>query len=494
MAKKKDDFDYDLFVIGGGSGGVRAARVAAGDYGAKVALAEESRYGGTCVIRGCVPKKLMVFASGYVNVVDEAKCYGWDLKKGPFDWHSFRDRLHTELDRLEEVYRKLLAGSGVDTYDQRARLKDAHTVELVDGTTKTAKHILVATGGHPVRPPLPNADLGIVSDDIFHLEQLPKSMLIIGGGYIACEFACIMKGLGVEVTQYYRGAQILRGFDDEARGLIAECMQESGIDLHLGTNIVEMSLAAEHEEGPQPTQSDATMGASAQQLEEMREKNQGARAGQGGPIWVKSSNGGEKVFDMVLFATGRKPSTDGMGLEDIGVGLGRGGEIEVDEYSQTAVPSIYAIGDVTDRVNLTPVAIREGVAFAQTVFGGEKTPVDHALIPSAIFTQPEMGTVGMTEEEAREAEPVEIYATSFRPMQSAFAGNSERVLMKLIVSKETRVVLGCHIVAPQAGELIQLAGIAVKNKLTKEQFDATCAVHPTMSEELVTMRSPTRTA
>ena len=489
-----DEFDYDLFVIGGGSGGVRAARVAAGEHGAKVALAEDDRYGGTCVIRGCVPKKLMVFASEYSSVPEEAAAYGWDLKAGPFDWHRFRSRLNDELDRLEGVYKKLLDGSGVDRFDQRAVLKDAHTVELADGTTKTAKHILVATGGRPVRPDLPNADLGIVSNDIFHLAQLPKSILIIGGGYIACEFACIFNGLGVEVTQYYRGAQILRGFDEEARGLVAESMRDNGIDLHVGSNIVEMTLASEREDGPQPTTSDAAMGASVQQAEVLREQGKGASAGQSGPIWVKSTNGGEKVFDMVLFATGRDPSTKDMGLEDIGVQLGRRGEIKVNEYSQTDVPSVYAIGDVTDRVNLTPVAIREGMAFVETVFGGNPTPVDHELIPSAIFTQPEMGTVGMSEEDARDQEEVEIYCTSFKPMQTAFAGKSNRVLMKLVVSKETRVVLGCHIVAPHAGELIQMAGIAVKNKLTKEQFDATCAVHPTMSEELVTMRNPMRTA
>ncbi len=489
-----DEFDYDLFVIGGGSGGVRAARVAAGEYGAKVALAEEDRYGGTCVIRGCVPKKLMVFASEFAGIPSEAAAYGWDFSTGPFDWHGFSSKLHNELDRLEKIYRSLLSGAGVDTFDQRAVLKDAHTVELADGTTKTAKHILIATGGHPVRPDLPNADLGIVSDDIFHLEQLPKSMLIIGGGYIACEFACIMKGLGVEVTLYYRGAQVLRGFDDEARGLVAESMRENGIDLHVGSNILEMSLAKDRKDGPQPTASDASMGASAQDAEVLRAQKDGAAAGQSGPIWVKSTNGGEKVFDMVLFATGRNPSTKGMGLEDVGVKLGRRGEIKVNEYSQTDVPSIYAIGDVTDRVNLTPVAIREGMAFVQTVFGGEPTPVDHDLIPSAIFTQPEMGTVGMSEEQARDAEEVEIYCTSFKPMRTAFAGRPDRVLMKLVVSKESRVVLGCHIVAPNAGELIQLAGIAVKAGLTKEQFDATCAVHPTMSEELVTMRKPTRTA
>lgn len=474
-------FDFDLFVIGGGSGGVRAARVAAGEYGARVGLAEDDRYGGTCVIRGCVPKKLMVFASGYSEVVAEANAYGWDLKKGPFNWDGFKTSLHAELDRLEGVYRKLLAGSGVETFDQRATIKDAHTVALADGTTKSAKHILIATGGHPVRPDIPNADLGIVSDDIFHLAQLPKSLLIIGGGYIACEFACIMKGLGVAVTQYYRGAQILRGFDDEARGLVADSMKENGIDLQLDTNIAEMSLAADHEDGPSGA---ASRSVSAQT----------AVAGQSGPIWVKSTNGGEQIFDMVLFATGRDPSSKNMGLEHVGVSLGRRGQIEVNSYSQTGVPSIYAIGDVTDRVNLTPVAIREGMAFVQTVFGGRPTEVDHELIASAVFTQPEMGTVGLSEEAARAQEEIEVYATSFRPMQTAFADKSDRVLMKLVVSKATRVVLGCHIVAPHAGELIQLAGIAVKAKLTKEQFDATCAVHPTMSEELVTMRNPTRSA
>ena len=484
-----DAFDFDLFVIGGGSGGVRAARVAAGEYGAKVGLAEDDRYGGTCVIRGCVPKKLMVFASEYAHMPAEAQAYGWDIGEGSFDWTNFRGKLNTELDRLEQIYRNLLSGANVETFDQRATIKDAHTVELADGTTKTAKHILVATGGHPVRPDIPNAELGIVSDDIFHLEQLPKSVLIIGGGYIACEFACILNGLGVEVTQYYRGAQILRGFDEEARGLVAESMRERGIDLRLGSNIVEMQRASEHVDGPSFTGSDAAMGAPVQ------EAPQGAPSqGSGGPIWVKSTNGEEKVFDVVLFATGRDPSSKNMGLEEVGVRLGRRGEIEVNEYSQTGVPSIYAIGDVTDRVNLTPVAIREGMAFVQTVFGGVPTAVDHELIPSAVFTQPELGTVGLTEEQAREQEEVEIYCTSFKPMQTAFAGKSDRVLMKLVVSKATRVVLGCHIVAPAAGELIQMVGIAVKAGLTKEQFDATCAVHPTMSEELVTMRNPMRTA
>ena len=487
-------FDYDLFVIGGGSGGVRAARVAAGEAGAKVALAEEDRYGGTCVIRGCVPKKLMVFASEYAGVGETAAAYGWDLTQGGFDWHSFKTRLNAELDRLEQVYRNLLAGSGVETFDARARVSGPHEITLSTGETKSAKHILIATGGHPVRPDIPNAHLGIVSDDIFHLDKLPKSVLIVGGGYIACEFAGILNGLGVEVTQYYRGAQVLRGFDDEARGLVAEQMRERGVKLHVGTNILEMSPATEdHFYSTAGTNSDAAMGASAVQSREVASQTGDDAAGQG-PIWVKSTTGSEKVFDMVLFATGRDPNSADMGLEELGIELGRRGQIEVDQYSQTVVPSIYAIGDVTDRVNLTPVAIREGMAFVETVFKGNPTAVDHDLIPSAIFTQPEMGTVGLSEEAAREQEPVEVYCTSFRPMQTAFAQKPDRVLMKLIVSQASRKVLGCHIVAPNAGEMIQLAGIAIKMGATKEDFDRTVAVHPTMSEEIVTMRTPMRTA
>ncbi|MGR3548616.1 MAG: glutathione-disulfide reductase [Roseovarius sp.] len=449
-------FDYDLFVIGGGSGGVRAARVAA-QGGARVALAEEDRYGGTCVIRGCVPKKLMVFASEYRGAMADAQAYGWTVHAGGFDWATFREKLHAELDRLEGVYRGILKNNGVKTYDSRARLVDPHTVELADGTRLSAKHILIATGGRPVKPDLPGAEHAITSNDIFHLERLPKSILIVGGGYIACEFACILNGLGVKVTQFYRGAQILRGFDEEARGLVSDEMIASGISLHLGTNI------------------------------ETMEKVEGGYR-------VTGTNGSEAVFEEVMFATGRAPNTENLGLEAAGVAVGRKGEIVVDRYSQTGVPSVYAIGDVTDRVNLTPVAIREGMAFVETVFNGNPTPVDHDLIPTAIFTQPEMGTVGLSEEAARDQEPIEVYATSFRPMHSAFAGRPDRVLMKLIVSQATRKVLGCHIVAPGAGEMIQLAGIAVKMGATKEDFDRTVAVHPTMSEELVTMKTPVRTA
>ncbi|MEO0751723.1 MAG: FAD-dependent oxidoreductase, partial [Pseudomonadota bacterium] len=383
--------------------------------------------------------------------------YGWAVHAGGFDWDAFKTKLHTELDRLEGVYRKLLSSNGVTTYDTRATTADPHTVALATGETVTAKHILVATGGSPVRPDLPGAEHGLVSDDMFHFETLPKSILIIGGGYIACEFAGILNGLGVEVCQFYRGAQVLRGFDEEARGLVSEEMIQNGVDLRLGTNILQM----------EPVE---------------------------GGYRVKATNGSERVFDQVMFATGRSPNTADMGLEEAGVTLGRGGQIMVDEYSQTAVPSIYAIGDVTDRVNLTPVAIREAMAFVDTVFNGNPTPVDHDLIPTAIFTQPEMGTVGLSEEEAREKEPIHVYATSFKPMQQSFAGRPNRVLMKLIVSQETRTVLGCHIVAPGAGEMIQLAGIAVKMGATKEDFDRTVAVHPTMSEEIVTLKEPVRSA
>ena len=477
-------FDVDLFVIGGGSGGVRAARMAAAT-GATVALAEESRMGGTCVIRGCVPKKLMVFASGFRDMPSEARAYGWDIADGSFDWTQFRTRLHTELDRLEQNYRQLLQTAGVTIHDTHAVLEDAHTVRLGTGDTVSARHILIATGGHPERPQMPGAELGLTSNDIFEMKQLPRSILIIGGGYIASEFACILNGLGVEVTQFYRGAQILRGFDDEARGLVSESMKAQGIDLHCGTNILAMGPAGT-ELGPV---TGAMMGLPGVEIPVAPARHGHAD----GPIRVKGSNGSERTYDAVLFATGRRPNTAGLGLERTGVQLGRRGEIVVDQFSQTAVPSIFAIGDVTGRVALTPVAIREAMAFVDTVFRGSPTPVDHDLIPSAVFTQPEMGTVGMSEEAARDLEPIEVYSTSFRPMRTAFVGASDRVLMKLIVSKSSRKVLGCHIVAPDAGEMIQLAAIAIKMGATKEDFDRTCAVHPTMAEELVTLRTPVRT-
>jgi glutathione reductase (NADPH) len=450
-------FDYDLFVIGGGSGGVRAARVASGDWGARVGLAEESRMGGTCVIRGCVPKKLMVFASSFGGLFEEARAYGWEVGAGRFDWPVFRTRLETELDRLEAAYRTTLKNAGVTVHDNRATLVDAHRVRLASGQEYSAKHILIATGGRPFVPDIKGAELAVTSNEMFHLDSLPNRALVVGGGYIASEFACILNGLGVKVSQYYRGAQILRGFDDEARGHVSNAMRAGGIDIHCGTDVMRLERAP-------------------------------------GGIRAVATDGSEREFDLVMYATGRHPNTEGLGLDGLGVEIGRKGQIVVDRFSQTAVPSIFAVGDVTGRINLTPVAIREGHAFSDTIFGAKPTAFDHELVPSAVFTQPEMGSVGLSEEDAREQEPIEVYATAFRPMRSAFAGHPDRVLMKLIVSQASRKVLGCHIVAPEAGEMIQLAAIAIRMGATKEDFDRTCAVHPTMSEELVTMRKPVRSA
>jgi glutathione reductase (NADPH) len=448
-------FDYDLFVIGGGSGGVRAARVASGEWGAKVGLAEESRMGGTCVIRGCVPKKLMVYASGFPEAFEEARAYGWEIGPGRFDWPVFRTRLEAELDRLEAAYRNTLRSAGVTMHDTRATLADAHRVRLATGEEFSAKHILVATGGRPFVPDIPGAELAVTSNEMFHLDKLPKRALVVGGGYIASEFACILNGFGVEVSQYYRGAQILRGFDDEARGHVANAMRAAGIDIHCGTDVMRLEKT-------------------------------------GGGIRAVATDGTEREYDLVMYATGRRPNAGGMGLEALGVDFGRQGQIVVDRFSQTGVPSIFAVGDVTGRINLTPVAIREGHAFADTVFGSKPTAFDHELVASAVFTQPELGSVGLSEEAAREREPIEVYAAAFRPMRSAFAAKPDRALMKLIVSKTSRKVLGCHIVGPEAGEMIQLAGIAIRMGATKEDFDRTCAVHPTMAEELVTMRKPVR--
>jgi len=446
--------DLDLFVIGGGSGGVRAARMAA-ECGARVALAEESRMGGTCVISGCVPKKLMVFAAGVPDALEEARGYGWDIGAARFDWQRFRGQLAAELDRLEGVYRGILARAGVEVFDQRATLAGPGRVRLADGQEIGAARVLLATGGRPLRPEVPGAELAMVSDDIFTMDRLPDSLLVVGGGYIACEMASIMAGLGVRVTLMHRAPQILRGFDDEARALVAEGLRARGIALVAGAQVTGI-----------------------------------ARAGAG--LRVADSRGGSVDYGAVLMATGRQANTAGLGLWAAGARLDEWGAVEVDDFSRTSLPGVWAVGDITDRMNLTPVAIREAMAFVETEFRGNPVPVDHDLIPSAVFTEPEFGTVGLSEEDARAREKVEIYATAFRPMRTAFAGGQARVLMKLVVSQATRRVLGCHIVAPGAGEMIQLAGIAVKMGATKEDFDRVCAVHPTMAEELVTMRAPVR--
>lgn len=448
-------FDYDLFVIGGGSGGVRAARIAASEGGARVALAEESRMGGTCVIRGCVPKKLMVFASEMPEAVSQARAYGWDATIGSFDWTAFRNCLEDELTRLEAAYRKTLKTAGVIIYDARANLIDPHTIALSTGKTITAKHILIATGGLPFVPHIPGADLAVTSDAMFHLPKLPTNAVIVGGGYIASEFACILNGLGVKVTQIYRGDEILRGFDIEARTHVVAGMERSGIQILRGRDVMRLDKADDQ-------------------------------------ITVHSSLGEIFSCDLVLYATGRRPNTAGLGLEQIGVTVKSNGAVMVDEFSQTVLPSVYAVGDVTDRINLTPVAIREGHALADTLFNARPTKADHELVPSAVFTQPEFGTIGLTEEQAAARGLTDVYVSKFRPMRTAFAGMPEQYLMKLVVDTETQKVLGCHIVGPGAGEMIQLAAIAVKLGATKGDFDRTIAVHPTASEEIVTMRKVTR--
>nr|WP_323776322.1 glutathione-disulfide reductase [Amylibacter sp.] len=447
-------YDYDLFVIGGGSGGVRAARVAS-QTGARVALAEEYRYGGTCVIRGCVPKKLMVYASQFAEAFEDAKGFGWTVGESSFDWATFMAAKDAEIDRLESIYNKNLKAAGVTLYDARAIVTGPQEVTLASDQVITAKTILVATGGTPFIPEVEGRELAISSNEIFHLPTQPKRVVVVGGGYIACEFACILNGMGTEVTQLYRGTQILRGFDNEVQDFVAEEMRGKGVNLLVGTDVAKMEKTADG-------------------------------------ILVTPDNGAAFTVDEVLYATGRVPNSAKMGLEDVGVALGKKGEVIVDQYSATSVPSIYAVGDVTDRVALTPVAIREGMAFVETVFKDNPTSPDHELIPTAVFTQPEIGTVGLSEEDARAIEPIEVYSAAFRPMMHILAGRSERMLMKLIVSKASRKVLGCHIVGHGAGEMIQLAGIAVKMGATKEDFDRTVAVHPTAAEELVTMSTPTR--
>jgi glutathione reductase (NADPH) len=444
-------FDFDLFVIGGGSGGVRAARVAA-SHGARVGLAEEFRYGGTCVIRGCVPKKLMVFASAFSAAFADAAGFGWRVGESRFDWQALIAAKDAEIARLEALYHGNLRKAGVQLFGSRARLADAHRVQLATGAEYTARHVLIATGGRPALPDFPGAEHVISSNEIFDLEEQPRRMVIIGGGYVACEFAGIMNGLGTHVTQLYRGDQILRGFDDDLRDAVAEAMRARGVVLEIQRDLARIDRADDC-------------------------------------LAVTLDNGEVHHVDMVLAATGRVPNSGDLGLEAIGVRLGRRGAIEVDRWSQTAVPSIYAIGDVTDRVALTPVAIREGQAFAETVFGGTPVPVVHDLVPTAVFTQPEIGTVGLSERDARAAGPVTIYRSTFRPMAHVLAGREEKMLMKLVVHGETDRVLGCHVVGQGAADMIQLSAVAIGMGATKADFDRTLAVHPTAAEELVLMRA-----
>lgn len=445
-------FDYDLFVIGAGSGGVRAARMSA-SHGAKVAVAEEYRVGGTCVIRGCVPKKLFVYASHFAEEFEDAAGFGWTVADTKFDWPTLVKNKDAEIDRLNGIYIKNLEASGVEILQGRATVKDANTVTL-DGRDITAKHILVAVGGKPFMPQIIGIEHAISSNEAFHIEALPKDIIVVGGGYIAVEFAGIFNGLGVATTLVYRGPQILRGFDNEVRDHLAAEMAVKGVTIKTGSDIVAI---AKTDNGYSVTYQD----------------------------------GSTQDSGLVMYATGRVPMTDGLGLENAGVELGAKGEIKVDAYSKTNIDGIYAVGDVTARAELTPVAIREGAAFAETVFNDNPMAVDHSIIPTTVFSQPSIGTVGLGEEAAREAgHEIDVYGASFRPMKNTLSGNPEKTLMKLIVDKADDKVLGLHIVGPDSGEMIQAFGVAITMGATKAQFDATIAVHPTAAEELVTFKQP----
>ena len=447
--------DVDLFVIGGGSGGVRAARIAAG-YGARVAIAEEFRFGGTCVIRGCVPKKIYVYASRFADEFADAAVFGWHIEGRRFDWPQLVAAKEKEITRLSGVYRANLEKAGVVLYDSRATIGGPHAVVLADGRRIGAKHILVATGGHPeARPAVPGLDLTISSNEIFDVPVLPERLLVVGAGYIAVEFASIFVRLGVAVTLIFRGEQVLRGFDEDMRQGLAAELAMAGIDFRAGVTLAAVSRARDRLE-------------------------------------ALLSDGSRVEADQVLVATGRRPATAGLGLENAGVTLSATGAVVVDGFSCSSVPSIHAVGDVTDRINLTPVAIREGHALADTLFGGKPTSVVHDAVASAVFTTPEIGTVGLTEAEARAAyDIVDIYKTGFRPLKATLSGHGGRTLMKIVVDGQTDRVLGVHIMGEAAGEMAQLLGIAVKMRATKADFDATMAVHPTAAEELVTLRTRT---
>jgi len=449
------EFDVDLFVIGGGSGGVRAARIAAG-HGATVMLAEEYRMGGTCVIRGCVPKKLLVIGSHVGQEIEDAAGFGWSIPEARFDWAKLIANKDKEIARLEGIYTSNLERAGVRIVKTRAVFEDPHSLRLLNGERVTARHILIATGGAPNHgEPIPGIEHVISSNEAFHLPELPKRIVIQGGGYIALEFAGIFAGFGSDVTVIYRGDNILRGFDDDVRHHARAEMEKAGITIITGCVVTKVDR-------------------------------------HGKEFTTHLSSGSSIASDQVMFAIGRHPSVANLGLEKAGVAINpKNGGIAVDGFSQTSQPNIYAIGDVTHRTNLTPVAIREGHAFADSVFGSRKVEVDHANIPTAVFSQPEVGTVGLTEQEARaQFARVDIYKADFRPIKATMSGRDTRVLMKLVVDGSTDRVLGCHIVGDAAAEMIQVVAIAVRMKATKADFDATMALHPTAAEELVTMRTP----
>ena len=451
-------YDYDLFVIGGGSGGVRASRMAALS-GARVALAEESRMGGTCVIRGCIPKKIFVYASHFADDFADSVGFGWTVGEAKFDWPTLIANKDKEIARLEAVYTRNVKAAGVEIFADRAVFENAHTLRLLnEGRTITAEKILIATGNRPTRElgtshMIPGGNLCITSNEAFHLEQLPKRILVAGGGYIALEFAHIFHGLGSNVSLIYRGEKVLRGFDDDIRDAVHDSMERRGMHVALGCEFTKIEK-------------------------------------RGDTLHAETNNGDVIEADQIMLAIGRAPNTEMLHVERAGVELGKRGEVKVDDYSQTSVEHIYAIGDVTDRVQLTPVAIHEAMCFARTVFDGVPTAPDHANIATAVFTTPEIGVVGMSEMKALGmGHTIDVYKSTFRPLRHTMTGQDEKMMMKLIVDQETDRVLGCHIFGQSAAEIIQIVGVALKMGATKADFDQTVAVHPTAAEELVTMRS-----
>ncbi len=446
-------YDYDLFVIGAGSGGVRSARMAA-QLGKKVAVAEESRPGGTCVVRGCVPKKYLVYGADFGGAIKDAQSYGWSVGDVAFDWLKLRDAVQNEVSRLSNIYASVLENNGATLFSERAEIVDAHTVKLVSsGRDVSAKTILIAVGGRPWMPPVKGIEHAIMSDDAFLLDALPERALVIGGGYIASEFAGIFAGMSVKTIQAYRGPQLLKGFDPDIREIAGVHQELAGIDVKYNISPTEIKKSS-------------------------------------GGLIVSFDDGSKIGTDMVFMATGRRPHTVGLGLENAGVATDGQGAIIVDEFSRSSVKSIYAVGDVTNRVNLTPVAIREGMAFVETVFKDNPTAYDHTDIASAVFTRPPIGVVGLTEDEARErhGKSVKVYTTRFRPMKNILAGKEQRVFMKMVTAGKNETVVGIHLAGDDTPEIIQALGIAVKAGLTKAQFDATCAVHPTIAEEIVTLK------
>jgi len=448
-----EEYDFDLFTIGAGSGGVRASRVSSA-HGARVAIAEEYRVGGTCVIRGCVPKKMLVYGAHFAEDLEDCKRFGWEIEGMRFNWQVLRDNVLADVDRLEGAYTDTLESHAVTIFHERATITGPHEITLASGKVVTAKYILIATGARPFAPEFPGSDLAITSNEAFHLDQLPKRMIIGGGGYIANEFAGIFNEFGTRVTMVNRGDALLRGYDEALRDRLLQISITKGIEFRFNTNFEYIEKA------------------------------------DGGRFKVKLSGCEEETVDCVMLAVGRRPNVEGLGLETAGVELGERGEIKVDRFSKTNLDHIYAVGDVTDRVQLTPVAIREGQAFADSVFGkGGAVAVDHSCIPSAVFCHPPIAAVGMTESEARNRlGEVKVYQSDFRPMKNVLAGRNERSLFKMICDAEDGRIVGIHMIAPEAAEMMQAAAIAVKAGLTKADFDATVAIHPTMAEELVLMR------